>query len=75
MCFRIENAAWLYAVRRQYNRRQRDVIEYFKNVDSNPVGATGTSGEERHEGLAINLSNATNVVLLIIKVIASFLSS
>jgi hypothetical protein len=75
MCFRIENAAWLYAVRRQYNRRQRDVIEYFKNVDSNPVGATGTSGEEPHEGLAINLSNATNVILLIIKVIASFLSS
>jgi hypothetical protein len=62
-------------VRRQYNRRQRDVIEYFKNVDSNPVGATGTGGEERHEGLAINLSNATNVILLIIKVIASLLSS
>ncbi|CAM6010272.1 unnamed protein product [Sphagnum balticum] len=61
-------------VRRQYNRRQRDVIEYFKNVNSNPVGATGTSGEEPHEGLAINLSNVTNVVLLIIKIIASIKS-
>lgn len=66
---------------REYNRRQRellnsykDVEKFLQDVESSQDGANGGArgddeqSGERHEGLAINLSNIANVVLLVIKV-------
>lgn len=61
----------LSAGQREYNRKQRETLRVYKDVDRALHGdeVDASSQEEPHEGLAINLSNIANVFLLVIKVI------
>lgn len=69
------------AGQREYNKRQRellnsykDVEKFLQDVESSQNGGNGgprrddEQSGERHEGLAISLSNIANVFLLVIKV-------
>lgn len=69
------------AGQREYNKRQRELLNSYKDVEKflqdversqndengRALGDDEQSGE-RHEGLAISLSNIANVCLLVIKV-------
>lgn len=69
------------AGQREYNKRQRELLNSYKDVEKflqdversqndengRALGDDEQSGE-RHEGLAISLSNIANVLLLVIKV-------
>ncbi|KAL2650218.1 hypothetical protein R1flu_018346 [Riccia fluitans] len=65
--------------RREYNRKQRETLEGFKEVDSvsqaigQGINGVGAGREPKEEGVqyAINVSNIMNIVLLILKIYAS----
>jgi hypothetical protein len=58
---------------REYNRKQREAIAAFSEVDSMEARGSTSEGqeEEAYEGFAITLSYLVNVFLFIIKVLAA----
>ncbi|CAK9237560.1 unnamed protein product [Sphagnum troendelagicum] len=58
---------------REYNRKQREAIAGFSEVDSMEAPGSTSEGqeEEAYEGFAITLSYLVNVLLFIIKVLAA----
>ncbi|KAG0592746.1 hypothetical protein KC19_1G277800 [Ceratodon purpureus] len=57
---------------REYNRKQREMLARFHEIDSMTARNTGSGDqEEPRESFAINFSYCTNLFLFIIKVIAA----
>ena len=64
---------WDIVGQREYNRVQRETLSLYREVEEGILDGAyeELNKEEPYEGLAINLSNAANVVLLILKVFAN----